>query len=60
MINTVVYLFNVETVEEAKLLCDKDPAVKANLFDVDLYPWYGSAALLEVNRIHKTIEKKSH
>lgn len=55
-----IFIFNVETVEEAKLLCDKDPAVKAKLFDVDLYPWYGSAALLEVSRIHKTIEKKSH
>ena len=55
-----IFIFNVETVEEAKILCEKDPAISAKLFDVDILPWYGSAALLETNQIHKTIEKTSH
>lgn len=55
-----IFIFNVKTVDEAKLLCEKDPAIKINLFAVDYLPWYGSAAVMEVNNIHKTIEKKSH
>ncbi|MDP1799984.1 MAG: hypothetical protein Q8L81_01435 [Bacteroidota bacterium] len=55
-----VFIFNVKTIDEAKLLCEKDPAIKINLFAVDYLPWYGSAAVMEVNNIHKTIEKKSH
>jgi len=55
-----VFVFNVKTIEEAKELTAKDPAVKINLFAVDYLPWYGSAAVTEINNIHKTIEKKSH
>jgi uncharacterized protein YciI len=42
-----LFIFDVETVEEARELVQTDPAVKAKLFDVDLVPWYGSAALKE-------------
>ncbi|MBL7910647.1 MAG: hypothetical protein JNJ41_06310 [Bacteroidia bacterium] len=55
-----IFIFNVKTVDEAKLLCEKDPAIKINLFAVDYLPWYGSAAVMQINDIHKTIEKKSH
>lgn len=52
-----IFIFNTETVEEAKILVESDPAVKAKIFDAELTPWYGSAGLQEVNKIHKTIEK---
>lgn len=55
-----IFIFNVKTIEEAKELTAKDPAIKINLFAVDYLPWYGSAAVTEINNIHKTIEKKSH
>ncbi len=55
-----VFIFNVKTIEEAKELTSKDPAIKINLFAVDYLPWYGSAAVTEINSIHKTIEKKTH
>ncbi|MEO6305426.1 MAG: YciI family protein [Bacteroidia bacterium] len=55
-----VFIFNVKTIEEAKELTAKDPAIKINLFAVDYLPWYGSAAVTEINTIHKTLEKKSH
>ncbi|RYY60611.1 MAG: hypothetical protein EOO05_09310 [Chitinophagaceae bacterium] len=35
-----------------------DPAIAANLFDVEIYPWYGSAALPMYLPFHKKIEKK--
>jgi uncharacterized protein YciI len=40
-----IFIFNVPTVEEAMKLAETDPAIKAGIFDVDLFPWYGSAAL---------------
>ena len=54
-----IYIFNVETIEEAEALTNSDPAIKAGSLRMELKKWYGSAALLEVNQIHKTLTKKS-
>jgi len=54
-----IYIFNVTTVEEARKLTSTDPAVKAGVFEMELHPWYGSAALMQVNPIHNTIQKTS-
>jgi uncharacterized protein len=42
-----IFILDVPTVEEADELVQTDPAVKAKLLDVELFPWYGSAALAE-------------
>jgi uncharacterized protein YciI len=52
-----IYIFNVETIEEAQILVESDPAVQAKIFEAELTPWYGSAAIQEVPKIHKTIQK---
>ena len=52
-----VYIFNVKTVEEAKALTESDPAVKAGRFVMELHPWYGSAAMMQVNELHKKVQK---
>ena len=52
-----IYIFNVATVEEAKALVSTDPAVRANLFEVELTPWYGTAALQEILKIHEKLKK---
>lgn len=52
-----IYIFNVATVEEAKALVITDPAVRANLFEVELTPWYGTAALQEILKIHEKLKK---
>lgn len=54
-----IYIFDVETVEEARELTMTDPAIKAQSLRMELRPWYGSAALIDLNQIHKTLEKKS-
>ena len=54
-----VFVFNVTTIEEAKTLTASDPAVKAGLFEIELHPWYGSAALMQVISIHSTLQKKN-
>jgi uncharacterized protein YciI len=54
-----IYIFNVTTVEEARQLTETDPAIKAGTLEMELHPWYGSAALIESLRIHYTLEKKN-
>lgn len=54
-----IYIFNVATVEEAEALTNTDPAIKAGSLVMELKPWYGSAALMAVNEIHKTLQNKS-
>jgi uncharacterized protein YciI len=54
-----IYIFNVTSVEEARKLTSTDPAVKAGVFEMELHPWYGSAALMQVNPIHQRVQKIS-
>jgi uncharacterized protein YciI len=52
-----IYIFNVETLEEAKALTETDPAVKAGSLVMELHPWMASATLQEIPRLHKSIVK---
>ena len=52
-----IYIFNVETLEEAKKLTETDPAIQQGRLVMELHPWYGSAALMEVNKMHKRLQK---
>lgn len=52
-----LFIFNVETVEEAKKLTETDPAVKAGIFVPVIVPWYASASLMATYEIHKKIAK---
>lgn len=54
-----IYIFNVETVEEAKALTETDPAIQQGRLVMELHPWYGSAALMKVNEIHEQLSQKS-
>ena len=54
-----IFIFNVETIEEAKQLTNSDPAVKAGELIMELHPWYGSAALVQTAEMHKKVQKKS-
>lgn len=42
-----IFILNVKTIEEAEQIVQTDPAINSKLLDVDLYNWYGSAALSE-------------
>lgn len=57
--NRGLFILNVESLEEAEELVKTDPAVKAGIFTYSLSKYYGSAALLKVNELHKSIQKKS-
>jgi uncharacterized protein YciI len=53
-----IYIFDVETIEEAQQHTESDPAIQAGSLVMELKQWYGSAALLEVGKTHATIAKK--
>ena len=54
-----IYIFNVTSIEEARALTETDPAIEAGSLEMELHPWYGSAALMKVNEIHATISKEN-
>jgi len=54
-----LFIFNVETIEEAKALTNTDPAIQSGELVMELRPWYGSAALVEITALHQKIQKKS-
>jgi uncharacterized protein YciI len=54
-----LFILNVATIEEAEVLLQTDPAIKAELLTPELYPWYGSAALSEYLEASDKIWKKN-
>ena len=54
-----IYIFNVKTVEEAKALTETDPAIQAGRLEMELHPWYGPAALMQVLEMNKQLTKNS-
>ena len=54
-----IYIFDVSSIEEAEKLTNTDPAIQAGSLVMELKEWYGSAGLMAVNDIHKTLSQKS-
>jgi uncharacterized protein YciI len=52
-----LYIFNVETIEEAQKLTETDPSIAAGVFQVEFVKWYGSAGLMMMNEIYEKITK---
>ena len=53
-----IFIFNVQTIEQANELLITDPAVKAKVLDAELYQWYGSAALPMYLPYHAKVQRK--
>jgi uncharacterized protein YciI len=54
-----LFILNVKTIEEAKTLLETDPAIKAKIFETELFQWYGSAALPLYLKYEDAVRKKS-
>ncbi len=52
-----IYIFAVGSLEEAEALTNTDPAIQAGSLVMELREWYGSAALMQVNEVHKRVQK---
>lgn len=53
-----IFILSAKSIEEARNMVNTDPSVKYGIFDVELYIWYGSAALPTYLETHKRIEVK--
>lgn len=42
-----IFIIDVSTIEEAKILLQNDPTIEQKIFEAEYYTWYGSAALPE-------------
>ena len=52
-----IFILDAKTKEEAESLVLTDPSIKAGIFDVEIYKWYGSAALPLYLEYHDKVTK---
>lgn len=54
-----LFILNTPDIETAKAWVATDPTIEAGIFTVDYSKYYGSAALMQVNAVHGTLQKKT-
>lgn len=54
-----MFIFNTKSKEEAESWVKTDPAVAAGVFNYEIFPWYGSAALPLYLKHHDEISKET-
>ena len=54
-----LFVFSVKTIDEAKALTETDPVIKEGEMVAEYHTYYGSAALMQVNDLHRKVQKKS-
>ncbi|MCZ4408444.1 YciI family protein [Cryomorphaceae bacterium 1068] len=52
-----LFILNAATTEEAEELLSTDPSIAAGVFETEIIPWYGSAALPTYLENYEKIEK---
>lgn len=45
------------SLHKAKQLTKTDPAIQEGRLIMELHPWYGSAAVIAIPKLHKKLEK---
>lgn len=53
-----LFIFDVNSIDEVKKYLNDDPTIKEKIFDIEIVPWYGSAALKEYLKIADKIWKE--
>ncbi|MGE6699090.1 YciI family protein [Hyphomonas sp. NPDC076900] len=53
-----LFILNTSDIATAQEWVASDPTIEAGIFTVDYSKYYGSAALMQVNEVHATIQKK--
>ena len=54
-----LFILTTPSTEEAREMLETDPAIAAGVFDVELIPWYGAAALGAYLEVQKKITKQN-
>lgn len=53
-----IYIFDVESVEEARALTETDPAIRRGWLEMELHPWYGPAAMRALYDLNQRIQRE--
>jgi uncharacterized protein YciI len=54
-----LFVLSVKTIDEARKLTETDPVIKEGEMVAEYHTYYGSAGLMQVNDIHRKVQKKS-
>ena len=54
-----LFVFAVKDIEEAKQLTATDPVIIKGEMVAEYHKWYGSAAVMDIGRIHETLSEKN-
>jgi uncharacterized protein YciI len=54
-----LFVFAVKDIEEAKQLTATDPVIMKGEMIAEYHKWYGSAAVMDVGRVHETLSEKN-
>ena len=54
-----IFVFNTNSIDEAKTWLATDPAFQAKVLDAELYQLYCSAALQQIPALHEKVQKRS-
>lgn len=54
-----LFIFAVKDIEEAKQLTATDPVIIKGEMVAEYHKWYGSAAVMDVRRLHETLNEKN-
>lgn len=52
-----IFILDMTDMKLAEEFVSQDPAVIAGVLEMELHPWYGSAALMVIPETHKLIQK---
>lgn len=50
-----MFIFDVKTIEEAKKLTETDPVIVSGIMKAEYHTYYGSAAIVDINKVHKKL-----
>ena len=54
-----LFIFNTASLDDARAWVATDPTVKAGVLVPEFIPWYGTAALMQVNELHAKIQQEA-
>lgn len=53
-----IYIFDVESVDEARALTETDPAIQRGWLEMELHPWYGPAAMRALYDLNLRVQRE--
>ena len=54
-----LFIFNTASLDDARSWVATDPTVRAGVLVPEFVPWYGTAALMQVNELHAKIQQEA-